>query len=190
MDAALHELKDERLVRFVLPSHGRSVVRYRHVLDEALGLDAGQSAILGMLLLRGPQTAGELRVRTERMVPLDGLHGVEHELELLATRTEPLAASVGRRPGQKEERWACPWVAAYGRRPGAASGIPTPRRPRSPTWRAPGEVPEAAGIARASGRRPARGGRRAPIRRRPAACGARGAARQPRRLSGTYSGVT
>jgi len=108
VDTALHELKDERLVRFVLPSHGRSVVRYRHVLDESLGLDAGQSAILAMLLLRGPQTVGELRTRTERMAPIDGLRGVEHELELLAARDEPLVASVGRRPGQKEERWTSP----------------------------------------------------------------------------------
>ena len=60
---ALDELKERRLVRFVLPSHGRSVVRYRHVLDEAFGVDAPQLAILAMLLLRGPQTVGELRTR-------------------------------------------------------------------------------------------------------------------------------
>lgn len=114
VDAALHELKDERLVRFVLPSHGRSVVRYRHVLDETLGLDAGQSAILAMLLLRGAQTVGELRARTERMAPFDGLHGVEHELELLGAHEEPLATRVGRRPGQKEERWASPLRALVG----------------------------------------------------------------------------
>ena len=106
VDAALHDLKDQRLVRFVLPSHGRSVVRYRHVLDETLGLDARQCAILAVLLLRGPQTAGELRIRTERMSPFDRLDEVEHELDLLGTREEPLARNVGRRPGQKEERWA------------------------------------------------------------------------------------
>jgi uncharacterized protein len=106
VEAALDELKDQRLVRFVLPSHGRSVVRYRHVLDEALGLDARQCAVLGVLMLRGPQTPGELRVRTERMAGFEGLGDVEHELDLLASREEPLAASVGRRPGQKEERWA------------------------------------------------------------------------------------
>src|ERR1700691_1999759 len=65
--AALNELKDPKLARFVLPSHGRSVVRYRQVLDETLGLDAPQCAILTVLLLRGPQTVGELRIRTERM---------------------------------------------------------------------------------------------------------------------------
>ena len=71
--AALDELKDQKLVRFVLPSHGRSVVRYRQVLDEALGLDARQCAILAVLLLRGPQTVGELRIRTERMAKFDSL---------------------------------------------------------------------------------------------------------------------
>ncbi|HVT42564.1 MAG TPA: DUF480 domain-containing protein [Acidimicrobiales bacterium] len=111
VEGALHELKDEKLVRFVLPSHGRSVVRYRHVLDETWGLDAGQSAILAMLLLRGPQTVGELRTRSERMVAFDGLDGVEHELELLAGRAEPLAVSVARRPGQKEGRWTSTLVA-------------------------------------------------------------------------------
>ncbi len=69
--AALDELKDQKLVRFVLPSHGRSVVRYRQVLDETLGLDARQCAILAVLLLRGPQTIGELRIRTERMARFD-----------------------------------------------------------------------------------------------------------------------
>jgi uncharacterized protein len=111
VESALSELKDLRLVRYVLPSHGRSVVRYRHVLDEALGLDAPQCAILAVLLLRGPQTVGELRLRTERMARFDGLDAVDHELDFLQSRDEPLAAKVGRRPGQKEERWASPLVA-------------------------------------------------------------------------------
>ncbi|HEY1734426.1 MAG TPA: YceH family protein [Acidimicrobiales bacterium] len=102
---ALDELKERRLVRFVLPSHGRSVVRYRHVLDEAFGIDASQLAILAMLLLRGPQTVGELRTRTDRMASFDGLAAVEHELALLAGAAPPLVARLARRPGQKEERW-------------------------------------------------------------------------------------
>jgi uncharacterized protein YceH (UPF0502 family) len=106
VQAALDELKDLRLVRFVLPSHGRSVVRYRQVLDENLGLDSRQSAVLAVLLLRGPQTVGELRLRTERMSRFDGLDEIEHELDLLGARDDPLAANVGRRLGQKEERWA------------------------------------------------------------------------------------
>ena len=112
VQAALEELKDLRLVRFVLPSHGRSVVRYRQVLDEALGLDSRQCAILAVLMLRGAQTVGELRTRTERMSRFDGLDEVEHELDLLASRDEPLARNVGRRPGQKEERWASPLVSS------------------------------------------------------------------------------
>ena len=104
--SALDELKDLRLVRFVLPSHGRSAVRYRQVLDEALGLDDRQCAILAVLMLRGAQTVAELRTRTERMARFDGLGEMEHELDLLASRDEPLVKNVGRRPGQKEERWA------------------------------------------------------------------------------------
>jgi len=109
--ATLDDLKTQRLVRFVLPSHGRSAVRYRHVLDETLALDARQRALLAVLFLRGPQTIGELRLRTDRMAAFESLGEVEHELEYLAAREEPLTARLGRRPGQKEERWGCPLVA-------------------------------------------------------------------------------
>jgi hypothetical protein len=104
--AALDELKEQHLVRFVLPSHGRSVVRYRQVLDEKLALDDRQCAVLAVLLLRGPQTVGEIRIRTERMARFESLAEIEHEFELLGSRDEPLVHNVGRRPGQKEERWA------------------------------------------------------------------------------------
>ena len=108
---ALDELKAQRLVRFVLPSHGRTAVRYRQVLDETLALDPRQRALVAVLLLHGPQTSGELRVRTDRMVHFDGLDDIERELEGLASLQEPLASRLGRRPGQKEERWSCPAVA-------------------------------------------------------------------------------
>ena len=120
---ALDELKDERLVRFVLPSHGRSVVRYRQVLEETLGLDTRQCAILAVLLLRGPQTIGELRVRTERMARFGGFDEIEHELDLLGSREEPLAANVGRRPGQKEERWASTLLDVPPAEAGGAAGL-------------------------------------------------------------------
>jgi len=129
---ALDELKDRKLVRFVLPSHGRSVVRYRQVLDEALALDARQCAVLAVLLLRGPQTIGELRIRTERMATFDSLEEIDHELDLLHSREEPLAHNIGRRPGQKEERWATTLVPAPG--PGAGPDPdPHPDQPRSTT---------------------------------------------------------
>lgn len=102
---ALDRLKADGLVRFVLPSHGRSVVRYRHALTETLALDSRQLALLAVLLLRGPQTAAELRARTERMVVFDRLEDVEADLEGLAAWPEPLLALSGRRPGQKEQRW-------------------------------------------------------------------------------------
>ena len=106
VESALSQLKDQHLVRFVLPSHGRSVVRYRQVLDEVLGVDDRQLALLAVLLLRGPQTVGELRTRTERMVEFDDLRVVEHDLELMANLGDGLVERLERRPGQKEERWA------------------------------------------------------------------------------------
>lgn len=102
---ALDRLKERRLVRFVLPSHGRSVTRYRQVADESMGLDHRQLALLAVLLLRGPQTVGELRSRTERMATFDHLGEVEHDLGTLAAREVPLASRLPRRPGQKEDRW-------------------------------------------------------------------------------------
>lgn len=110
--SALERLKEQRLVRFVLPSHGRSVVRYRHVLDETLALDPRQCALLAVLFLRGPQTVGELRLRTERMVEFAGLDEIEHELRYMNSHDQPLVANIGRRPGQKEERWECSLIRA------------------------------------------------------------------------------
>ena len=74
--AALDELRSLHLVRVVLPSHGRSVKRYRHVLDEVWGLDAPRYALVATLLLRGPQTVGELRARSERMVDFPSVSDV------------------------------------------------------------------------------------------------------------------
>jgi uncharacterized protein YceH (UPF0502 family) len=106
VQSALDSLKAKGLVRFVLPSHGRSVVRYRHVMDEKLALDARQMSLIGVLLLRGPQTVGELRTRTERMADFASLTDVQSDLEGLTKWEEPLVQKQQRRPGQKEERWA------------------------------------------------------------------------------------
>jgi uncharacterized protein len=106
VDGALTSLKAAGLVRFVYPSHGRSVTRYQQVLGEQLGLTSQQLALVGVLLLRGPQTGGELRARTERMSEFDGIAGVDVELERLSGLAEPVVARFPRRPGQKEDRWA------------------------------------------------------------------------------------
>jgi uncharacterized protein YceH (UPF0502 family) len=105
VDETLVSLKEAGLVRFVHPSHGRSVTRYRQVLDERLGLDNQQLALVAVLLLRGGQTAGELRIRTDRMAQFSGIGAVDAELERLSAGPEPLVARLPRRPGQKEERW-------------------------------------------------------------------------------------
>jgi uncharacterized protein len=105
--AGIDELKQMKLARSVLPSHGRSAVRYRHILPETWALLPGQCALVAVMLLRGPQTVNELRIRTERMAEFD----VVQELEWLASRDDlPLAVNLGRRTGQKEERWACPLI--------------------------------------------------------------------------------
>ena len=102
---ALDDLKALHLVRFVMPSHGKSVTRYRHVFDEAHGLDPSQIAVLSVLLLRGAQTPGELRAHIGRMAAFDSVAAVHEVLEALSERPEPLARLLSRRPGQKEERW-------------------------------------------------------------------------------------
>jgi uncharacterized protein YceH (UPF0502 family) len=105
VERAVTGAKAKGLVRFVHPSHGRSALRYRHELAEQLGLDERQLALLAVLMLRGPQTPGELRSRTERMARLDGLGEVEAELGALAGREEPLVRRLTRSPGQKEDRY-------------------------------------------------------------------------------------
>jgi len=101
----LASLKEAGLVRFVYPSHGGSATRYRQVLDEQLGLDKPALSLVAVLLLRGPQTAGELRARTDRMASLDSSLAVNAELERLGALPEPVVLRLARRPGQKEERW-------------------------------------------------------------------------------------
>jgi uncharacterized protein YceH (UPF0502 family) len=106
VESALASLRSAGFIRFLHPSHGRSVIRFAHALDERLGLDERALSLLSVLLLRGAQTAGELRVRTERTASFEAIGDVESELGRLSAREEPLAVRLGRRPGQKEERWA------------------------------------------------------------------------------------
>jgi uncharacterized protein YceH (UPF0502 family) len=106
VEVALSSLKDAGLLRYVHPSHGRSVTRYRQVIDERLALGSRSLALLAVLLLRGPQTVGELRIRTERMAEFADLGDVEAELELLSGIADPLVRRLPRQSGHKEERWA------------------------------------------------------------------------------------
>jgi uncharacterized protein len=106
VEVALSSLKEAGLLRFVHPAQGRSATRYRQVVDERFALDAKSLSVLAVLVLRGPQTVGELRTRTERMADFAGLDDVEAELERLTSGPDPLVRRLPRRPGQKEERWA------------------------------------------------------------------------------------
>ena len=122
VDATLVSLKEGGLVRFVHPSHGRSVIRFRQVVEERLALTAEQLALIGVLMLRGAQTMAELRTRTERMAPFEGIASVESELRRLSQLPEPLVIRLDRRPGQKEERWAELLTDEGDREPAAADG--------------------------------------------------------------------
>jgi uncharacterized protein YceH (UPF0502 family) len=101
---ALASLRDQKLTRIVYPAHAR-VTKYRHVLDEVWALTEPELAVLAVLLLRGAQTETELIARTERYGDLSDLGGVPGVLERLARRPEPLVRLVGRRPGQRDDRY-------------------------------------------------------------------------------------
>jgi uncharacterized protein YceH (UPF0502 family) len=83
--------------------HGSRAAKYRHLLDEALGLSSDELAVLAVLMLRGAQTPGELKQRTERLHRFGDLAGVEATLEQLIGRGH--VAQLARQPGQKEERY-------------------------------------------------------------------------------------
>ena len=100
---ALHRLARRRFTRLASGAGSRAA-KYRHLLDEALGLPGDQLAVLTVLMLRGPQTPGELKARAERMHPLPSLADVGRALDGLVGRG--LAERLPRRPGQKEERYA------------------------------------------------------------------------------------
>lgn len=101
--AAISSLKAAGLARLVHPSHGRSVTRYRQVADEAWGLEPEESAVVAVLLLRGPQTVSELRSRTERLHSFDTFDEVQAVLDRLAGRD--LVRLLDRAPGQQAPRW-------------------------------------------------------------------------------------
>ncbi len=104
--AALVDLRAKQLTRVLLPAHGRAT-KYRHVLGEAQALTAQELAVLAVLMLRGPQTVNELKIRTDRYgADFAELGGVEGVLDRLAGRPRPLVVRIDRRAGQREDRYA------------------------------------------------------------------------------------
>ncbi len=107
MDAMLL-VRQKGLAR--MNSSGRTD-KHRHILEDALGLDRDQLALLAVLMLRGPQSAGELKTRTERYPTSQGtgfesIDDVEAVLAQLAEGLDPFVANIGRAPGQSQDRWA------------------------------------------------------------------------------------
>lgn len=105
VESTARALKGRGLVRVVWDGRGRRTLKYHQLLDETLGLDPEERALVTVLLLRGPQSAGELRTRTERMHRFADRAAVEDCLARLARREDPLVQELARRPGWQDPRW-------------------------------------------------------------------------------------
>jgi uncharacterized protein len=101
--AALDRMAHRGWTRFASGAGSRAL-KYRHLLPEKLGVSDAELAVLGVLMLRGPQTPGELKGRTERLHCFESTADVVQTLDALAERE--LVVRLDRRPGQKEERYA------------------------------------------------------------------------------------
>jgi len=105
VEAALDELRGHELIRREKP-HGGRAIKYSELLAGALALDEPAIAVLGVLLLRGPQTPGELKARTERLHAFGHLDAVETTLAGLRDHEDgPFVEQLARQPGHKESRW-------------------------------------------------------------------------------------
>lgn len=105
VEAALDELRRHELVRREKP-HGGRAIKYSELVAGALRLDEARIAVLAVLLLRGPQTPGELKARTERLHPFADLDAVDTTLRDLAQDEDgPYVEQLPREPGRKETRW-------------------------------------------------------------------------------------
>jgi uncharacterized protein YceH (UPF0502 family) len=124
---ALHGLEDQRLAGRARSADGR-VAKYEHWLGEAFNFSRAEMALVCVLLLRGPQTPGELRGRTERLHQFDEISDVLAGLQKLMDREPHLAAVLPRQPGTKEVRYAHLLSGAVESMPAPASGASFVRR--------------------------------------------------------------
>jgi hypothetical protein len=120
---ALHELEDLGLAAPVRGTESR-VAKYAHHLGEVFNLRRGELAIVCVLLLRGAQTPGELRSRTERMHDFAAMDEVEGTLQQLARREPPLARALSREPGAREVRYVHLLSPVPATTSGAAADLP------------------------------------------------------------------
>jgi len=105
VERVARSLKERGLLRIVWSDTGRRTLKYHQILDERLGLEPDERALLTVLLLRGAQTPGELRTRTERLHAFADRGEAEACLHGMAERPEPLVRELERRPGQQDRRW-------------------------------------------------------------------------------------
>jgi uncharacterized protein YceH (UPF0502 family) len=106
VEEAIQSLRERRLVTMVVGA-GARVQKFKHRLGEHYKLEDKEVAVLCVLLLRGAQTPGELRIRTERMHAFGSLGAVEETLSVLAREGLELVQAIPARPGQKEGRYRC-----------------------------------------------------------------------------------
>lgn len=103
---AREALDDLKALNLVMETSGGRVTRYSHNLERVLQVPSQSAAILTVLMLRGPQTVGELRINTERMHPFSDLSAVQGFLDELAARPAgALVTELPRQPGSRETRW-------------------------------------------------------------------------------------
>jgi uncharacterized protein YceH (UPF0502 family) len=102
---SLDSLREKKLVHIVDRGESR-VIKYRHVLYEAMNMSRPVIAVMCVLMLRGPQTIGEIRTRTNRLYDFSSLEQVEATLNSLISSTPPMVVRLSRQPGQKEVRYA------------------------------------------------------------------------------------
>lgn len=101
----LERLRDRNLVYVFYGSTSR-VPKYKHMLPSIYELEPSEVAVICVMLLRGAQTLGELRTRTERLYEFEGLGQLQETLDSLIRREDPLVVKLDRMPGQKEARFA------------------------------------------------------------------------------------
>ncbi len=101
-----HTLRELESLGFVREAWGSRAAKYEHLADKALGLHTKGLALLCPMMLRGPQTPGELKINAHRLYAFNDLDDVHFMLERLSEHEPPLVTVLPRQPGQKEERYA------------------------------------------------------------------------------------
>ena len=130
VNLGLDDLRGKQLATKVWGA-GARVEKFRHNLLDVFELNPGEVALLCVLLLRGPQTPGELRIRSERLHPFESIADLEKALEALAAGDAPLVRMLEPRPGQKERRFVqllsgepVPEVPSFAAAPSVAAPVP------------------------------------------------------------------